>query len=89
MIAYVSGQDPVSDEGWALVGAFVCVYGLIALTTSIYWEKVFCLLGSAIQSKCAARYSTVSYVSVAGLLAVYIVNLSGYPPILVGNLAVV
>ncbi|KAJ7703885.1 P-loop containing nucleoside triphosphate hydrolase protein [Mycena rosella] len=41
MIGYISELDPPSDKGWALVGAFVCVYGLIALTTSIYWEKVF------------------------------------------------
>ncbi|KAF7349689.1 hypothetical protein MSAN_01695700 [Mycena sanguinolenta] len=26
---------------WALVGGFICTYGLISLTTSIYWEKVF------------------------------------------------
>ncbi|KAJ7493681.1 P-loop containing nucleoside triphosphate hydrolase protein [Mycena latifolia] len=41
MIGYVSGPDPPSAKGWALVGGFVCVYGLIALMTSIYWEKVF------------------------------------------------
>ncbi|KAJ6558333.1 P-loop containing nucleoside triphosphate hydrolase protein [Mycena capillaripes] len=41
MIAYISDPDPASAKGWALVAAFACVYGLIALTTSIYWEKVY------------------------------------------------
>ncbi|KAJ6536775.1 P-loop containing nucleoside triphosphate hydrolase protein, partial [Mycena vulgaris] len=41
MITYISDPDPGSAKGWALVGAFACVYGLIALTTSIYWEKVY------------------------------------------------
>ncbi|KAJ7107813.1 P-loop containing nucleoside triphosphate hydrolase protein [Mycena epipterygia] len=41
MITYISEPDPGSAKGWALVGAFACVYGLIALTTSIYWEKVY------------------------------------------------
>ncbi|KAF8183862.1 P-loop containing nucleoside triphosphate hydrolase protein [Mycena galopus ATCC 62051] len=41
MITYISDPNSSSAEGWALVGAFACVYGLIALTTSIYWEKVY------------------------------------------------
>ncbi|KAJ7092344.1 P-loop containing nucleoside triphosphate hydrolase protein, partial [Mycena belliarum] len=41
MIKYVSESNPESERGWALVGGFVCVYGLMALMTSIYWEKVF------------------------------------------------
>ncbi|KAJ7433880.1 P-loop containing nucleoside triphosphate hydrolase protein [Mycena galericulata] len=40
MITYISDPGPGSAGG-ALVGAFACVYGLIALTTSIYWEKVY------------------------------------------------
>ncbi|KAJ7635711.1 P-loop containing nucleoside triphosphate hydrolase protein [Mycena polygramma] len=40
MISYISDPDPSAARGWALVGAFACVYGLIALMTSIYWEKV-------------------------------------------------
>ncbi|KAJ7493649.1 P-loop containing nucleoside triphosphate hydrolase protein [Mycena latifolia] len=41
MIGYISEPDHGSAKGWTLVGGFVCVYGVIALTTSIYWEKVF------------------------------------------------
>ncbi|KAJ6545144.1 P-loop containing nucleoside triphosphate hydrolase protein [Mycena capillaripes] len=41
MIAFISNPEQSSERGWALVGAFVCTYALIALMTSIYWEKVF------------------------------------------------
>ena len=33
-------SDNSDTQGWALVGAFACVYALIAVTTSLYWEKV-------------------------------------------------
>ncbi|TFY69692.1 hypothetical protein EVJ58_g284 [Rhodofomes roseus] len=39
-ISFVT-SDNSDTQGWALVGAFVCVYALIAITTSLYWEKVF------------------------------------------------
>ncbi|KAJ7151958.1 P-loop containing nucleoside triphosphate hydrolase protein [Mycena filopes] len=41
MISYIAESNPDPQLGWALVGAYACVYGLIALATSIYWEKVF------------------------------------------------
>ncbi|KZT65538.1 P-loop containing nucleoside triphosphate hydrolase protein [Daedalea quercina L-15889] len=39
-ISFVT-SDNSDTQGWALVGAFVCVYALIAITTSLYWEKVY------------------------------------------------
>ncbi|CAL1703415.1 unnamed protein product [Somion occarium] len=41
MISFVSDSNRSAEEGWALVGGFVCVYGIMALATSLYWEKVF------------------------------------------------
>ncbi|KAH9920611.1 P-loop containing nucleoside triphosphate hydrolase protein [Fomitopsis serialis] len=39
-ISFVTSENS-DTQGWALVGAFVCVYALIAITTSLYWEKVY------------------------------------------------
>ncbi|EPS93155.1 hypothetical protein FOMPIDRAFT_1056220 [Fomitopsis schrenkii] len=39
-ISFVT-SDESDTQGWALVGAFACVYALIAVTTSLYWEKVY------------------------------------------------
>ncbi|KAJ7664453.1 P-loop containing nucleoside triphosphate hydrolase protein [Mycena polygramma] len=41
MINFISISDQSSERGWALVGGFVCIYALIFLLTSVYWEKVF------------------------------------------------
>ncbi|KAK7692904.1 hypothetical protein QCA50_004540 [Cerrena zonata] len=40
-ILFVSDSERSASMGWALVGGFICVYALISLSTSIYWEKVF------------------------------------------------
>jgi hypothetical protein len=39
MIANISDPQPIDAKGWALVGAFACVYGLNMPMTAIYWEK--------------------------------------------------
>lgn len=39
-ILFVSDPERSASMGWALVGGFICVYALISLSTSIYWEKV-------------------------------------------------
>ena len=44
MLEYVSNPDSPDGLGWALVGGFICVYGLMTLATAIYWEKVYALV---------------------------------------------
>ena len=44
MLEYVSNPDSSDGLGWALVGAFICVYGLMTLATAMYWEKVYALV---------------------------------------------
>jgi ATP-binding cassette subfamily C (CFTR/MRP) protein 1 len=88
MIGYISEPDPSSDKGWALVGAFVCVYGLIALMTSIYWEKVSTCAAEIRNFIHCSRYSMGLFATVADLWAVYTVNLSACLPVRAGISAV-
>ncbi|KAJ7841515.1 hypothetical protein B0H14DRAFT_2586905 [Mycena olivaceomarginata] len=39
LVSNISDAPPIDANGGALVGAFACMYGLIALMMSIYWEK--------------------------------------------------
>ena len=47
-ILFVSDSERSASMGWALVGGFICVYALISLSTSIYWEKVRMRFDSAV-----------------------------------------
>lgn len=40
MIGFVSDPGRTAEQGWALVGGFVCVYAIMTFSTSLYWEKV-------------------------------------------------
>lgn len=40
MISFSLDPEIPKSRGWALVGGFVCVYGLMVITTAIYWEQV-------------------------------------------------
>ncbi|CAL1707862.1 unnamed protein product [Somion occarium] len=40
-ISFVSDPGQPAVQGWALVGGFICIYALITITTSLYWEKAF------------------------------------------------
>lgn len=40
IISFISGTNRPVDEGWALVGGFICIYAIIVFATSLYWEKV-------------------------------------------------
>lgn len=40
MISFTENTEIHKSRGWALVGGFVCVYGLMVLTTALYWEQV-------------------------------------------------
>ena len=44
MLEYVSDPNSSDEVGWALVGGFVIVYGIMTLATAIYWEKVYALV---------------------------------------------
>lgn len=39
-IAFVTTPDRPASYGWALVGGFICVYALMIISTSLYWEAV-------------------------------------------------
>ena len=53
-------SDNSDTQGWALGGAFACVYALIAVTTSLYWEKV-----SPVMLFCT--HTRMTYQSLVGL----------------------
>lgn len=39
MVPFVSSSESPS-VGWALVGGYVCVYGVMPIVTALYWQKV-------------------------------------------------
>ena len=39
-LAFVADQERTVSTGWALFGGFVCVYTILPLSTSLYWEAV-------------------------------------------------
>ncbi|GJJ06129.1 hypothetical protein Clacol_000318 [Clathrus columnatus] len=41
MISFTQNPEIPNSRGWALVGGFVCVFGLMVFATAIYWEEVF------------------------------------------------
>jgi ATP-binding cassette subfamily C (CFTR/MRP) protein 1 len=41
MTRFVADPTIPSERGYALVGGFAIIYTLIALSTYLYWEKVF------------------------------------------------
>ncbi|QRW07536.1 ABC transporter transmembrane region [Ceratobasidium sp. AG-Ba] len=41
ILGFVQDKSRPSQEGWALVGGFVCVYAVMLLSTALYWEKVY------------------------------------------------
>ncbi|EIN12078.1 P-loop containing nucleoside triphosphate hydrolase protein [Punctularia strigosozonata HHB-11173 SS5] len=41
MVGFISNPERPSDVGWALVGAFVCVYAVLAISVSLYLEEVY------------------------------------------------
>jgi ATP-binding cassette subfamily C (CFTR/MRP) protein 1 len=43
MIYFVSDTELPIAAGWVIVGGFICVYVLITLSTSLYWEKAILL----------------------------------------------
>ncbi|KAF8596483.1 P-loop containing nucleoside triphosphate hydrolase protein, partial [Ceratobasidium sp. AG-I] len=41
ILRFVQAENPSSEEGWALVGSYLLVYGTMVISTSMYWEKAF------------------------------------------------
>ncbi|QRW07534.1 ABC transporter [Ceratobasidium sp. AG-Ba] len=44
LLAFVQDKNRPAQEGWALVGGFVCVYAVMTLSTAVYWEKVYAMV---------------------------------------------
>lgn len=49
LIDWASTSHAPRNRGWAIVGAFVCIYATIVIATSVYWQQVdvsrLCVLG--------------------------------------------
>ncbi|QRV93386.1 ABC transporter [Ceratobasidium sp. AG-Ba] len=41
ILEFVQDKSRPSQEGWALVGGFICVYAVMLLSTALYWENVY------------------------------------------------
>ncbi|KAG9085879.1 hypothetical protein FS749_004046, partial [Ceratobasidium sp. UAMH 11750] len=44
ILIFVQDENRPAQEGWALVGGFVCVYAVMVLSTALYWEKVYAIV---------------------------------------------
>jgi ATP-binding cassette subfamily C (CFTR/MRP) protein 1 len=51
ILEFVQDKSAPAQEGWALVGGFVCIYAVMVLSTALYWEKV-----STLSNPYGARY---------------------------------
>jgi len=40
MISFIVDPTRPVEQGWALLGGFICVYVVMTLSNSLYWEKV-------------------------------------------------
>jgi ATP-binding cassette, subfamily C (CFTR/MRP), member 1 len=40
LVGFISDPERSAQVGWALVGAVICVYGLLVISTSLYLEEV-------------------------------------------------
>ncbi|KAG8744004.1 hypothetical protein FRC10_010983 [Ceratobasidium sp. 414] len=44
ILIFVQDGNRPAQEGWALVGGFVCIYAVMVLSTALYWEKVYAIV---------------------------------------------
>ncbi|KAG8697410.1 hypothetical protein FRC09_007892 [Ceratobasidium sp. 395] len=44
ILEFVQDENRPAQEGWALVGGFVCVYAVMVISTALYWEKVYAIV---------------------------------------------
>lgn len=40
MLSFILSPRDSENKGWALVGAFLLVYGVCSVATGVYWETV-------------------------------------------------
>lgn len=40
ILGFMSDSKAPYSVGWAIFGGYVCIYGLMAISTALFWEKV-------------------------------------------------